>query len=74
MDSFHKESLEAIEDTKPESRRLHFVKGNAEDEERLWKLDPKWIKPFHMLDALNDNKTNGFLDVQGGINLSDKVK
>lgn len=73
LDAFHRESLDAIDKAHPESRKLHFVKADAEDEDRLRALDPKWIKPFHILDALDDGQTNGFLDVQGGINLADKV-
>jgi len=54
--------------------RIQTNQGNIEDEERLRKIDPRWVKTFHALDGINDNNTNGFFDIQGGVTLADKVK
>lgn len=49
------------------------MKGNAEDERRLRKIDPKWVGKLHAIDKINGGNTNGFLDIGCGITLADKV-
>ena len=48
--------------------------GNREDEERLAKLDPKWVERASKVHAINNGNTNGFFDIQGGITVADKAK
>lgn len=50
-----------------------IYQGNAEDERRLQKIDPKWVEKLHVIDKINDGNTNGFLDIQGGVTIADKV-
>ena len=50
-----------------------FPQGNKIDEERLRKIDPKWVEKFHVVDTINNGNTNGFLDIRGGITIADKV-
>ncbi|KAH6989671.1 FAD dependent oxidoreductase [Ilyonectria sp. MPI-CAGE-AT-0026] len=70
---FYAESLKVMEKTAPEFRKMQFIKGNAEDEERLRKIDPKWVEKLHVIDKINGGNTNGFLDIQGGITIADKA-
>jgi len=49
------------------------LQGDREDEERLRQLHPNWVETFHAIDGINNNNTNGFLDIQGGVTLADKV-
>ncbi|TPX13733.1 uncharacterized protein E0L32_005936 [Thyridium curvatum] len=69
---YYAESLETMGKTAPEFRKMQFVKGNAEDERRLQKIDPKWVEKLHIIDKINDGNTNGFLDIQGGVTIADK--
>lgn len=59
--------------TAPEMRKMQFIKGNAEDEERLAKINPKWIGKYHVVDKINGGNTNGFIDINGGITIADKA-
>ncbi|KAJ9647650.1 hypothetical protein H2204_000280, partial [Knufia peltigerae] len=70
---FYKDSLSVMEKLEPECRKLQFVKGDKDDEERLRQIDPKWVETFHAIDGINNNNTNGFLDIQGGVTLADKA-
>ncbi|KIW17035.1 hypothetical protein PV08_04226 [Exophiala spinifera] len=73
LQKFHKDSLSLMEKLEPECRKLQFVKGDREDEERLRQLHPNWVETFHAIDGINNNNTNGFLDIQGGVTLADKA-
>lgn len=44
-----------------------------DDEERLNKISPKWVEKLHVIDGINGGNTNGFLDIQAGITIADKV-
>ncbi|KAI1619319.1 FAD dependent oxidoreductase [Exophiala viscosa] len=70
---FYVDSLKSMETSAPEFRKLQFIKGNPDDEERLRKINPKWVEKLHALDGINNNDTNGFIDVQGGVTLADKA-
>ncbi|KAH7379943.1 FAD dependent oxidoreductase [Cadophora sp. MPI-SDFR-AT-0126] len=74
MNQFYKESLDAMAKTAPESRKMQFLKGNSEDEERLGRIDPKWVEKYHVIDKINDGETNGFIDINAGITIADKAK
>ncbi|RVX67199.1 hypothetical protein B0A52_08633 [Exophiala mesophila] len=73
MPDLYKKSLDLMEKRDAASRRRQFVKGNKEDESRLYEIDSKWGMPFHALDTINGHDTCGFLDTQGGIMLADKA-
>jgi sarcosine oxidase / L-pipecolate oxidase len=49
------------------------LKGNDADEERLKQLSPKWVEKYHVIDKINDGNTNGFIDINAGITIADKV-
>ncbi|KAJ5362208.1 hypothetical protein N7541_003052 [Penicillium brevicompactum] len=70
---FYAESLASMERTAPDFRKTQFVRGNREDEERLAKLDPKWVERASKVHAINNGNTNGFFDIQGGITVADKA-
>ncbi|KAM0324311.1 hypothetical protein ACHAQA_008088 [Verticillium albo-atrum] len=72
---FYQESLQAMERTAPEMRRMQFVKasGSADDEERLRKISTKWVEKLHVVDKINGGDTNGFLDIKGGVTIADKA-
>lgn len=48
-------------------------KGDFDDETRLRSMDPKWLKKYHILDKINNGNSNGFIDIDAGINIADKV-
>lgn len=62
-----------MEKTAPEFRKMQFVKGNKEDEERLRGINPKWVEKYHVVDKINGGNTNGFIDINGGITIADKA-
>ncbi|KAJ5157919.1 uncharacterized protein N7482_009019 [Penicillium canariense] len=70
---FYAESLETMRKTAPAFRDAQFVRGNAEDEERLGKIDPKWLEKFHIIDKMNDGASNGFFDINAGVNIADRA-
>lgn len=49
------------------------TQGDPKEEERLRKISPKWVEKLHVIDNINGGDTNGFLDIQGGITIADKV-
>lgn len=73
LSAFYKESLDAMERTAPEFRRMQFVRGDAGDEERLGRISPKWVEKLHVVDKINGGDLNGFLDIKGGVTIADKV-
>ncbi|EOO03944.1 putative sarcosine oxidase protein [Phaeoacremonium minimum UCRPA7] len=54
-------------------RKLQFVKGNTDDQERIDKLGENWSKKYHVVDKFANGDTNGFLDTAAGITLADKA-
>ncbi|KAI4599317.1 hypothetical protein KJ359_001758 [Pestalotiopsis sp. 9143b] len=73
LSKFYRDSLDTTERTAPEFRSMQFVRGHAADEERLRKIDPKWIDKLHTVDKINGGDLNGFLDIKGGVTVADKV-
>ncbi|KND91998.1 L-pipecolate oxidase [Tolypocladium ophioglossoides CBS 100239] len=67
------ESLDTMERTAPEFRKMQFVKGNAEDEERLGIIGAKWAGKHRMVQKFNRGNTNGFVDVNAGFTIADKA-
>lgn len=53
---------------------IHKQQNDPAEEERLRKIDPKWIEKLHATDLANGGDTNGFLDLQGGLTVADKVR
>jgi sarcosine oxidase / L-pipecolate oxidase len=49
------------------------LKGKAGDEEYLRKISPKWVEKYHIIDKINHGNTNGFIDINAGITIADKV-
>ncbi|KAJ5214943.1 hypothetical protein N7468_010622 [Penicillium chermesinum] len=70
---FYKESLQTMQETAPDFRKMQFVKGDVNDEHRLRNISPKWVDKYHMLDGINGNNTNGFIDINAGITIADKA-
>ncbi|KAF4461055.1 sarcosine oxidase [Fusarium albosuccineum] len=70
---YYAESLDTMEKTAPEFRKMQFVKGNYDDEKRLADIGPKWVEKYHIIDKINNGNTNGFIDIQGGITIADKA-
>ncbi|ORY56985.1 FAD dependent oxidoreductase [Pseudomassariella vexata] len=73
LEGENKDSLDTMTKTAPDFRKMLFVKNDAEDEERLGRISPKWVEKYHLLDRINNGETNGFLDINAGINISDKA-
>ncbi|KAE9581499.1 L-pipecolate oxidase [Colletotrichum fructicola] len=73
MRDYYAESLELMSKTAPDHRKMLFVKGDAEDEERLRNIDPKWVEKYHIVDKINSSNTNGFIDINAGITIADKA-
>ncbi|KAI8649199.1 DAO domain-containing protein [Fusarium keratoplasticum] len=66
-------SLDTMAKTAPDFRKMQFVKNNPNDEERLRKIDPKWVSKYHIIDRINGGNTHGFLDINAGITIADKA-
>ncbi|KAM5341440.1 hypothetical protein ACJ41O_014471 [Fusarium nematophilum] len=49
------------------------LKNSPEDEERLRNIDPKWVDKYYIIDRINSGNTHGFLDINAGITIADKV-
>jgi hypothetical protein len=47
--------------------------GDEQDEEHLRKISPKWVEKYHVVDGINGGNTNGFIDMNGGITIANKV-
>jgi hypothetical protein len=45
----------------------------VQDEDRLRKISPSWVAKYHVVDKINHGETNGFIDINGGITIADKV-
>ena len=52
---------------------LGQIQGDLDDEERLRKISPNWVAKYHVIDKINHGETNGFIDINGGITIADKV-
>ncbi|KAJ5102233.1 hypothetical protein NUU61_004455 [Penicillium alfredii] len=70
---FYEKSLQTMQDTAPENRKMQFVRGNLTDEERLRKISPKWLEKLHIVDGINQGNINGFIDINAGITIADKA-
>ncbi|KAM0415764.1 hypothetical protein ACHAPT_013269 [Fusarium lateritium] len=66
-------SLDTMAKSPPDFRKMQFVKNNREDEERLREIDPNWVSKYHIIDRINGGNTHGFLDINAGITIADKV-
>ncbi|KAJ0330534.1 hypothetical protein COL922a_012432 [Colletotrichum nupharicola] len=73
MRDYYAESLELMSKTAPDHRKMLFVKGDTEDEERLRNIDPKWVEKYHIIDKINSSNTNGFIDINAGVTIADKA-
>jgi sarcosine oxidase / L-pipecolate oxidase len=49
------------------------LQDNFEDESRLGEIGDRWLVKLHALDKINHGNVNGFMDIQAGIMLADKV-
>ncbi|RJE25190.1 FAD dependent oxidoreductase [Aspergillus sclerotialis] len=70
---FYGQSLQTMQETAPEYRKMQFVRGNQKDEERLHKISPKWVEKLHIVDGINRGNINGFIDINAGITIADKA-
>jgi hypothetical protein len=50
-----------------------YHQGHRKDEEHLSKISPKWVEKYHVVDRINGGNTNGFIDINAGITIADKV-
>lgn len=50
-----------------------MLQDNSKEEMRLGKVSAKWVDKYHVIDGINNGDTHGFLDIQAGIVIADKV-
>ncbi|KAF9877051.1 hypothetical protein CkaCkLH20_05317 [Colletotrichum karsti] len=70
---FYRDSLDTMERTASEFRRMQFIRGDPAEEERLRKISPKWVEKLHVVDKINGGDLNGFIDIKGGVTIADKA-